>query len=142
MLLIVPCCCALQVAVFDTAYHQTMPASSYMYALPYELFEKHAIRKYGFHGTSHRYLVQQASKLLGKPESQLNLIICHIGERGNHMLLPTGTQPNPTCFRLVPVGYPAQLHLLHTVAVLMLSSSLMTTAYALGAGICRSCWYS
>ena len=71
--------CAWQVAVFDTAYHQTMPASSFMYALPYELYEKHAIRKYGFHGTSHRYLVQQASKLLGKPESQLNLIICHIG---------------------------------------------------------------
>lgn len=73
------CFCAWQVAVFDTAYHQTMPASSYMYALPYELYEKHAIRKYGFHGTSHRYLVQEASKLLGKPESQLNLIICHIG---------------------------------------------------------------
>lgn len=69
-----------QVAVFDTAFHQTMPASSYMYALPYELYQQHAIRKYGFHGTSHRYLVQQASKLLGRPESQLNLILCHIGE--------------------------------------------------------------
>lgn len=80
-------CLCWQVAVFDTAYHQTMPASSYMYALPYELYEKHAIRKYGFHGTSHRYLVQQASKLLGKPESQLNLIICHIGDiRTLHML--------------------------------------------------------
>ena len=70
----------LQVAVFDTAFHQSMPAHAYMYALPYDLYEKHAIRKYGFHGTSYLYLLRQASKMLKKPENELNLIACHIGE--------------------------------------------------------------
>ncbi|KAL3156628.1 activator of C kinase protein 1 [Trebouxia sp. C0009 RCD-2024] len=66
-------------AVFDTAFHQSMPAHAYMYALPYELYEKNAVRKYGFHGTSYLYLLRQASKMLNKPENELNLIACHIG---------------------------------------------------------------
>ncbi|DBA68922.1 hypothetical protein WJX79_007881 [Trebouxia sp. C0005] len=68
-----------QVAVFDTAFHQSMSPHAYMYALPYELYEQNAVRKYGFHGTSYLYLVRQASKMLNKPENELNIIACHIG---------------------------------------------------------------
>ncbi|HEY8909210.1 MAG TPA: acetate kinase [Desulfosporosinus sp.] len=68
-----------QVAVFDTAFHQTMPDYAYMYGLPYELFEKHKIRRYGFHGTSHKYVSQRAAVLLEKPPEELKLICCHLG---------------------------------------------------------------
>lgn len=68
-----------QVVVFDTAFHQTMPPMAYMYAIPYEYYEKHKIRKYGFHGTSHRYVAQRASEMLGKPLNELKLITCHLG---------------------------------------------------------------
>ena len=68
-----------QVGVFDTAFHQTMPASSYMYALPYEMYEKHKIRKYGFHGTSHKFVSAEAAKFLGKPMEELKIITCHLG---------------------------------------------------------------
>ncbi|DBA99105.1 TPA: activator of C kinase protein 1 [Trebouxia sp. C0004] len=68
-----------QVAVFDTAFHQSMSPHAYMYALPYELYEQNAVRKYGFHGTSYLYLVRQASKMLNKSENELNIIACHIG---------------------------------------------------------------
>ena len=68
-----------QVAVFDTAFHQTMPKKAYMYALPYELYEKHKIRKFGFHGTSHRFVSQEAAKLLNKPIEDLKIITCHLG---------------------------------------------------------------
>lgn len=67
------------VAVFDTAFHQTMPASSYIYALPYEYYEKHGIRRYGFHGTSHKYVSDRAASMLGKPLSELKLVSCHLG---------------------------------------------------------------
>lgn len=67
------------VAVFDTAFHQTMPEKSYLYSLPYEYYEKYGIRKYGFHGTSHKYVSQRASELLGIPLEQLRLISCHLG---------------------------------------------------------------
>ncbi|MBU8919560.1 acetate kinase [Neobacillus sp. 114] len=67
------------VAVFDTAFHQTMPASSYLYSLPYEYYKKYGIRKYGFHGTSHKYVSQRAAELLGRPIEQLRLISCHLG---------------------------------------------------------------
>ncbi|MDR7664350.1 acetate kinase [Methanosarcina sp. Z-7115] len=67
------------VAVFDTAFHQTMPAYAYMYALPYELYEKHGIRKYGFHGTSHKYVAERAALMLGKPEEETKIITCHLG---------------------------------------------------------------
>ena len=67
------------VAVFDTAFHQTMPAKSYIYALPYEYYEKDKVRRYGFHGTSHRYVSQRAAALLGKPIEELKIISCHLG---------------------------------------------------------------
>ena len=68
-----------QVAVFDTAFHQSMPSKAYMYALPYELYESDKIRKYGFHGTSHKYVSQKAAEYLGKPASELKIITCHLG---------------------------------------------------------------
>jgi acetate kinase len=68
-----------QVAVFDTAFHQSMPASSYIYALPYEMYEKHGIRKYGFHGTSHGYVARRAAEMMKKPLESLKLITCHLG---------------------------------------------------------------
>lgn len=67
------------VAVFDTSFHQTMPEEAYMYALPYEWYEKYKIRKYGFHGTSHKYVSLVASEVLNKPLEEVNLITCHIG---------------------------------------------------------------
>jgi acetate kinase len=70
---------ALQVAVFDTAFHQSLPPKAYRYPLPYELYEKHRIRKYGFHGTSHRYISQRASAILDRPLEELKLITCHLG---------------------------------------------------------------
>lgn len=68
-----------QVAVFDTAFHQTMPAKAYMYALPYEVYENHKVRRYGFHGTSHGYVARRAAEMLGKPFDSLKLITCHLG---------------------------------------------------------------
>ena len=67
------------VAVFDTAFHQTMPARSYIYALPYEYYEKDKVRRYGFHGTSHRYVSARAAALLGKRIEELKIITCHLG---------------------------------------------------------------
>lgn len=67
------------VAVFDTAFHQTMPKSSFLYALPYELYEKYQIRRYGFHGTSHKYVAQRAAELLDKPLESLKIVTCHLG---------------------------------------------------------------
>lgn len=65
--------------VFDTAFHQTMPKSSYLYALPYEYYEKYKVRRYGFHGTSHMFVSKRAAEILGKKEDELNLITCHLG---------------------------------------------------------------
>jgi acetate kinase len=65
--------------VFDTAFHGTMPKRAYLYALPYELYEKHGIRKYGFHGTSHKYVTQRVSEVMGKNVEELKIISCHIG---------------------------------------------------------------
>ena len=67
------------VAVFDTAFHQTMPPVAYTYALPYEYYEKDKVRRYGYHGTSHKYVSQRAADMLGKPISELKLISCHLG---------------------------------------------------------------
>ncbi|MDZ5712470.1 acetate kinase [Jeotgalibacillus haloalkalitolerans] len=67
------------VAVFDTAFHQTMPESSFLYSLPYDYYKDFGIRKYGFHGTSHKYVSQRASEMLGRPLEQLRLISCHLG---------------------------------------------------------------
>lgn len=67
------------VAVFDTAFHQTMPEQAYLYGLPMVLYRRHGIRRYGFHGTSHRYLTAQMEKRLGRPRTEFNLITCHLG---------------------------------------------------------------
>jgi len=68
-----------QVAVFDTSFHQTMPDYAYMYAIPYEYYEKYKIRKYGYHGTSHKYVANKAAKLAGKDIKNLKIITCHLG---------------------------------------------------------------
>ncbi|RJS83594.1 acetate kinase [Candidatus Bathyarchaeota archaeon] len=68
-----------QVAVFDTAFHQTMPIEAYLYAIPYELYERYKIRRYGFHGTSHRYVAQKAAEVLGVDLSGLKIVTCHLG---------------------------------------------------------------
>ena len=67
------------VAVFDTAFHQTMPKSSYLYGLPHELYTKYGVRRYGFHGTSHKYVSQRAAAMLGKDIADLKIITCHLG---------------------------------------------------------------
>lgn len=68
-----------QVAVFDTAFHSTMPAKAYMYAVPYEYYEKYSVRRYGFHGTSHRFVSHRCAKALGKDIKDLKIITCHLG---------------------------------------------------------------
>jgi len=68
-----------QVAVFDTSFHQTMPDYAYMYAIPYEYYEKYRIRKYGYHGTSHKFVAYKAAKILGKDIKELKIITCHLG---------------------------------------------------------------
>lgn len=67
------------VGIFDTAFHQTMPEKAYMYSIPYEYYEKFGIRKYGFHGPSHKYVSNKAAEILGKPLEELKLISCHVG---------------------------------------------------------------
>lgn len=71
------------VAVFDTAYHQTMPEQAYLYALPYKLYKENGIRRYGMHGTSHYYISLQAAEVLNKPVEELNIINCHLGNGGS-----------------------------------------------------------
>ncbi|MEN6413475.1 MAG: acetate kinase [Veillonellales bacterium] len=68
-----------QVGVFDTAFHQTMPPKAYIYGLPYEVYEKYGIRRYGFHGTSHRFVSQSVAKMMGRDISNLKIITCHLG---------------------------------------------------------------
>lgn len=79
-----------QVAVFDTAFHQTMPAENYIYALPYEMYEKHGIRKYGFHGTSHRYVARRVAEIMGKKPEDVNVIICHLGNGSSMSAVKAG----------------------------------------------------
>ncbi len=66
-------------AVFDTAFHQTMPMEAYLYGIPYAYYEKYRVRRYGFHGTSHKYVSRQAAKVLGERPEKLSLIVCHLG---------------------------------------------------------------
>ncbi len=68
-----------QVGVFDTAFHQTMPAKAFLYGLPYDAYKNYGIRRYGFHGTSHKYVSQQAAELMGRSASELKIITCHLG---------------------------------------------------------------
>ncbi|UXI01957.1 acetate kinase [Photobacterium sp. TY1-4] len=78
------------VAVFDTAFHQTMPEEAYLYALPYSLYKDHAIRRYGMHGTSHLFITRETAKLLNKPEAELNIINCHLGNGASVCAIKNG----------------------------------------------------
>ena len=91
-----------QVAVFDTAFHQTMPARAYMYALPYEVYEKYGVRRYGFHGTSHRYVARRSCEFLGLPYEQQRIITCHIGNGGSITAVKDGKSID-TSMGLTPV---------------------------------------
>jgi acetate kinase len=79
-----------QVAVFDTSFHQTMPDYAYMYAIPYEYYEKYKIRKYGYHGTSHKFVAAKAAKLLGKEFKDLKIITCHLGNGSSMAAIQNG----------------------------------------------------
>lgn len=81
---------SLHVAVFDTAFHQTIPKKAFLYAIPYELYEKHRVRRYGFHGTSHSYVAEKCSEYLGKNLNELDLITIHLGNGASMAALKRG----------------------------------------------------
>jgi len=91
-----------QAGVFDTAFHQTMPPYAYMYAIPYSLYEKYKVRRYGFHGTSHRYVSNRAAEILGKDIKDLKLITCHLGN-GASIAAIDGGKSVDTSMGLTPV---------------------------------------
>lgn len=91
-----------QVGVFDTAFHQTMPSYAYMYGLPYSLYKKYGIRRYGFHGTSHRYVSQRACDILGVPFNDQKIITAHIGNGGSLAAIKDGKSMD-TSMGLTPV---------------------------------------
>ncbi len=91
-----------QVAVFDTGFHQTMPDYAYLYALPYEYYEKYRIRRYGFHGTSHRYVSMRAAAMLGKKPEELNIVTCHLGN-GSSIAAIKGGKCYDTTMGLTPL---------------------------------------
>jgi acetate kinase len=91
-----------QVATFDTAFHQTMPDYAYMYAIPYSLYKKYGLRRYGFHGSSHRYVAKRACEILGKKAEDLKLITCHLGN-GASMTAIKGGRSVDTSMGLTPV---------------------------------------
>ena len=91
------------VAVFDTAFHQTMPAVAYTYALPYEYYEKDKVRRYGFHGTSHKYVAQRAAVMLGKSIDELKLISCHLGN-GSSITAVDGGKSVDTSMGFTPLA--------------------------------------
>ena len=97
-----------QVAVFDTAFHQTMPASSYMYAVPYKYYEEHGVRRYGFHGTSHRYVSGEALKVMGLEKEGSKIITCHLGNGSSMAAVKDGkcfdTSMGLTPLEGVPMG--------------------------------------
>ena len=90
------------VAVFDTAFHQSMPPEAYIYALPYEWYEKHGVRRYGFHGTSHMYVAYRAAEILEKPIEDLKIITCHIGN-GASITAVDGGKSVDTSMGLTPL---------------------------------------
>ncbi len=91
-----------QVAVFDTAFHQTMPRKAYLYALPYNYYKKYGIRRYGFHGTSHKYVAQRAASMLNKPIDDLKIITCHLGN-GASIAAVDGGKSVDTSMGLTPL---------------------------------------
>ena len=95
-----------QVAVFDTAFHMTMPEKAYTYAIPYEYYERDKVRRYGFHGTSHRYVSARAADMLGKPAKDLRIITCHLGN-GSSLAAVKGGKCVDTTMGLGPLaGFP------------------------------------
>ena len=84
------------VGVFDTAFHQTMPPESYIYALPYEYYEKYKVRRYGFHGTSHRFVSEEAAKMMDRPYDQTKTITCHLGNGGSVCAVRNGKSIDTT----------------------------------------------
>ena len=90
------------VAVFDTAFHQTMPKKAYLYGLPYEYYEKYKVRRYGFHGTSHDYVSDRAAKILGKDRKDLKIIVCHLGNGASISAVKNG-QSVDTSMGLTPL---------------------------------------
>lgn len=92
-----------QVGVFDTAFHQTMPRESYIYPIPYEYYEKYKIRRYGFHGTSHRYVSMRAAAMLGKPIADLKLVTCHLGN-GSSVAAVDGGRSVDTSMGFTPLA--------------------------------------
>lgn len=90
------------VAVFDTAFHQTMPETAYIYGIPYEYYEKYKVRRYGFHGTSHSYVSKRVSELLGKPYEDLKIIVCHLGN-GASIAAVNGGKSVDTSMGLTPL---------------------------------------
>ena len=98
------------VAVFDTAFHQTMPAKAFTYAIPYEYYKNDGIRRYGFHGTSHRYVSARCAELMGKPIEELKLISCHMGN-GSSICAIDGGKSVDTSMGFTPlVGLPMGTH--------------------------------
>ena len=91
------------VAVFDTAFHQTMPEKAYIYALPYEYYEKDKVRRYGFHGTSHMYVSGRAAAMLGKPIEELKIITCHLGN-GSSVTAVDGGKSVDTSMGFTPLA--------------------------------------
>lgn len=92
-----------QVVAFDTAFHQTMPEKAYMFAIPYKYYEKYGVRRYGFHGTSHRFVTDKMAELMGKKKEDLNLISCHIGN-GSSITAVKGGKVIDTTMGLTPLG--------------------------------------
>ncbi len=92
-----------QVAVFDTAFHQTMPGKAFMYAIPYEYYADLKVRRYGFHGTSHRYVSKRAAELLGRPIEELKLISCHMGN-GSSICAIDGGRSVDTSMGFTPIA--------------------------------------
>jgi len=91
------------VAVFDTAFHQTMPKESYIYPIPYEYYEKYGIRKYGAHGTSHKYVANEVAKLIGKDINKLKIVTCHLGQGASITAVQNGISID-TSMGLTPLG--------------------------------------
>lgn len=91
------------VAVFDTAFHQTMEPEAYLYPTPYEWYEKYGVRRYGFHGTSHKYVVERASEILGKDKSKINMITAHIGNGASLCAVKKGKSLDTT-MGMTPLG--------------------------------------
>ena len=85
-----------QVGVFDTAFHQTMPERAYLYALPYEYYEKYKVRRYGFHGTSHRFVSEEVCKMMDRPYDQTKVITCHLGNGGSVCAVRNGKSIDTT----------------------------------------------